>query len=388
MASVSLTNIVDKILERAVAIQQIPGPTFAERQRALYVKELFEADGLADVGMDEDGNVYGRLPGAGLVKPLVVSAHLDTVFPAETDLTVHREPGKIFGPGIGDNSLGVAGLFGLAWIMGSGKVKNMPAGSPQHRYPGDVWLVANVGEEGLGDLCGMRAVVDRFKDQVSAYIILEGMALGQIYHRALGVRRYRITARTAGGHSWVNFGSPSAIHELAALVVALTSLHLPKNPRTTLNVGMISGGTSVNTIAPEAHLELDLRSEGSRTLSNLAHKVEEVTGGFNSPGVEMNLQVIGSRPAGNLSVDHPLVQLAQVCLLKQGLKPKLNIGSTDANIPLSLGLPAVCIGLTNGSGAHTVQEHMNIEPLAQGLGQLVSLVEGAFRLDQEVKPGG
>ena len=206
------TSMVRKVLERAVAVQQIAAPTFAESRRASFVKECLEVEGLADISLDEAGNVYARLPGLGQAPPVVVSAHLDTVFPAETDLTIRRETGKIIGPGIGDNSLGVAGLFGLLWMVETSSGA-MPSGVKQRQsLPGDIWLVDNVGEEGLGDLRGMRAVVDRFKGQVSAYIILEGMALGQIYHRALGVRRYRIAARTIGGHSWVDYGAPSAVN--------------------------------------------------------------------------------------------------------------------------------------------------------------------------------
>ncbi len=365
-------NRIARILEMAVAIQQIPAPTFAESQRAVFVCQQFSQAGLSDVSVDEVGNVYGRIPGQGRARPVVVSAHTDTVFPAGTDLSVRREANMIHGPGIGDNSLGVAGLFGLLW--------ELEANRQSGRLPGDTWLVANVCEEGLGDLRGMCSVVERFNDEPLAYIILEGMALGQIYHQGLGVQRYRINIRTQGGHSWVDYGRPSAIHELAALVTRLTALALPGRPRTSLNVGVIQGGTSINTIAAEAWLELDLRSEGSRALSELTARVEGLVQAANRPNVEATCEVIGLRPAGKLAINHPLVQLACQCLEAQGLRPNLGIGSTDANIPLSRGLPAVCIGLTNGSGAHTVKEFIFTEPLAKGLAQAVALVEKAFGL--------
>jgi tripeptide aminopeptidase len=361
--------LLQRVLDQAVAIQQIPSPTFQESRLAAFVYDGFAGEGLADVTMDQLGNVYGCLRGYGSVRPLVVSAHLDTVFPASTDLTLRREPGKIYGPGIGDNSLGVAGLFGLLWIL-----RQQDAS-----LPGDIWFVANVGEEGLGDLRGMRAVADRFGNAVRAYLILEGMALGQVYHRALGVQRFRITTRTTGGHSWVDFGRPSAIHELAALVTRLTNLSLPSKPRTSLNVGVIAGGTSVNTIAPEASLELDLRSEAERTLKVLVERVKELVALANQPDVQVTANLIGSRPAGRISADHPLVMLAKRCLEDRGITPNLCIGSTDANIPLSRGLPAVCIGLTSGHGAHTVKEYINTEPLAAGFSQLAALVEGVLR---------
>jgi tripeptide aminopeptidase len=362
---------IERVVERAISVQQVPAPTFAESARAALVRRLFVQEGLADVQIDLVGNVLARLPGRGEAQPLVVSAHLDTVFPAGTDLTLRRDAEKVYAPGIGDNSLGVAALFALAWEL---KTR-------QSALPGDLWLAANVCEEGLGDLKGMNAVVDRFGSGVTAYLVLEGMSLGHVYHRGLGVRRYRISARTAGGHSWVDFGRPSAIHELAGVVVQLTSLPLPVEPRTSLNVGVISGGTSVNTIAAQATLELDTRSEGKQELLALAVQVEQVVAQANREGlVQVAGEVIGERPAGEISASHPLVSLAVQCLQEQGIIARLNIGSTDANAPLSRGYPAVTVGLTHGAGAHTVGEFIVIQPLVQGLQQLFSLAERAFRL--------
>jgi tripeptide aminopeptidase len=228
-------------------------------------------------------------------------------------------------------------------------------------------------------LRGMRAVVDRFSDSVCAYLVLEGMALGQIYHRGLGVQRYRITASTVGGHSWVDYGKPSAIHELGNLIGRLTALPVPPQPRSTLNVGVIAGGTSVNTIAAEAHLELDLRSESGVTLDQLVRRVETLVGAANRSDVAVTLELIGRRPAGKLPSSHPLVRLAKRCIQTQDIQPNLTIGSTDANVPLSRGLPAICVGLSTGYGAHTVNEYINVGPLFQGLAQIVAIVEGIFQ---------
>jgi len=360
-----------RVLDLAVTIQQIPAPPFGEAQRAEFVRQRFAVESLENVSLDELGNVFACLPGSGKSKPLVVSAHLDTVFPFETDLKVRRETDRIFGPGIGDNSLGVAGLFGLLWALRQER-------GDQPKLPGDLWLVANVGEEGLGDLRGIRAVVERFKSEPLAYLILEGMALGQIYHRALGVQRYRITVRTEGGHSWVDYGRISAIHELAGLIAKITTIDVPAKPRSTLNVGVISGGTSINTIAPEAHLELDLRSEGAEALAGLVQQVERAVAAAEKPGVRILLELIGRRPAGKLVSTHPLVRVAKRALQEQGIQPNLTIGSTDANVPLSQGLPAITIGLSSGFGAHTTNEYINTLPLTQGLGQLVEVALGAF----------
>lgn len=361
-------SLLDHILDQAIAIQQIPAPTFNEAERAAFVHQQFIQEDLALVQIDELNNVYACLPGTGQAPPVVISAHTDTVFPAGTPLDCRREPDRIYGPGIGDNSLGVAGLFGLLWVL---RHENI-------RLPGDLWLVANVCEEGLGDLHGMRAVVDRFANQPRAYLILEGMALGQVYRAGLGVKRYRIEVKTSGGHSWVDFGRPSAIHELAALITSLVGISLPQNPRTSLNVGVIHGGTSVNTIAAGAHLELDLRSEGPRALNNLVRRVEQLVEAARRPEVQISLERIGDRPPGSLPADHWLVRFALQNLERVGIQPNMSVGSTDANVPLSRGLPAICIGLSNGQGAHTVNEYINTKPLGQGLVQLLGLVQEIF----------
>ncbi len=360
-----MDGLAERVVERAIQIQQIPAPTFHEQKRAEFVHELFTTEGLQDHCLDETGNVLGRWKGQGSGKPLIVSAHLDTVFPMETMLRVTRGPDLIHGPGLGDNSLGVAALFGLLWSLRERRIQ--PAG--------DIWFVANVCEEGLGDLRGMKAVVDRFGAGVHAYLVLEGLALGHVYHRAIGVKRFRVTARTSGGHSWSDYGQPSAVHELAKLVVELASLSLPTHPRTTMNVGRISGGTSVNVIASEASFDLDLRSENQPSLTALVSAVERLIEKANRPGVSVESQVIGQRPAGEIAVSHPLVTLAKKCLEEMGLDAGLISGSTDANVPLSKGYPAVVLGITTGGSAHTVNEYINTKPVAQGMEQLVKFVK-------------
>lgn len=354
----------NRLLELAIAIQQVPAPTFEERQRAYFVQTKFIEAGLVDVSQDELGNVYARLPGSGLGMPLVAVAHLDTVFPNGTNLEVRAEGDQVYGPGLGDNSVGVAALVELAHLIHQRRIE----------LGGDLWLVADVGEEGLGDLRGMRKVVERFGQAVQGYLIVEGLALGHVYHRAIGVRRYRVTARTAGGHSWSDFGQPSAVHELARLVTQVAALHVPAIPRTTLNVGVIAGGTTVNTLAAEACFELDLRSEDADALAVLAEQATKLVAAANRPGVSVEAELIGQRPAGEVSPRHPLIRLGLHCLEQQGLGASLTAGSTDANIPLSLGIPAVVLGVTTGGGAHTKHEFIHTEPLEQGMNQLVCFV--------------
>ena len=366
-----MTNTIDKIIDLIVEIQQIAAPTFHEQKRGEFIRGLFEREGLSDVSIDDVGNVYGRLKTRDSnlnVKPLIVSAHLDTVFPLDMDLSVRREVDKVHGIGIGDNSTGVAALVGLIWLIRERKVE----------LKGDIWFVANVCEEGLGDLRGMKSVVDRFGGDVLGYLVLEGMAFGHVYHRAVGVKRYKITARTRGGHSWSDYGQLSAIHELSKLVVVLTGLALPKEPRTTMNVGKISGGTSINVIAAEAWMELDLRSEGQAELEQLILSEENLIRDANKPGLSIEAEVIGQRPAGELSTRHRLIRLAEECIREQGVEPSLTTGSTDANIPLSKSYPALVLGVTTGGDAHTKDEFINTSPLRLGMEQLVSFVSKAW----------
>jgi len=363
-----MNNLPAQVIELAIQIQQIPAPTFSEGPRGEFVRGLFLKEGLKDVSIDPLGNVYARLQGSGKQKknkPLIISAHLDTVFPASVNLEVKKEADRIIAPGIGDNSLGVAALFGILWSLRERKIE----------LNHDVWFVANVGEEGLGDLGGMRGVVERFDADVIGYLILEGLALGHVYHRAIGVRRYRITAKTAGGHSWADYGKPSAVHELAALVTQLTAIRLPRQPRTTMNVGIFRGGTGINVLASEAKCELDLRSEEPKALVKLTYQVEKLFKDADHEGVRMMAEIIGERPAGEISSDHPLVQLALNCTREQGLDAALTIGSTDANIPLSMGIPAVVMGITTGGGAHTLHEYIEIDPVEKGINGLARFVE-------------
>jgi acetylornithine deacetylase/succinyl-diaminopimelate desuccinylase-like protein len=358
-----MPTLVDRLLDLAVKIQQVPAPTFKEKKRALLVRELFRGERLQDVAMDQFHNVYARLPGRSTSGPLIVTAHLDTVFAGSSN-PLAREHDRIHGPGIGDNSLGVAALLGLVWML-------RDDGSERDS---DVWLVANSCEEGLGDLRGMKGVVRRFGADVQGYLVLEGTALAQVYHRAVGVQRYRVSVGTTGGHSWSDYGQPSAVHELASIVTQLTALPLPTRPRTTMNVGTISGGSGVNVLASQAQFELDLRSEEADALGALVASVEERIRSARRAGVEVEMEVVGQRPAGEIPADHPLVQLAVACLADEGLNATLTSGSTDANIPLSKGFPAIVLGITTGAGAHTQHEYIDTAPVAKGMRQLANFV--------------
>jgi len=370
---------MNNILELTIAIQQIPAPTFEEATRALWVEDRFRSLGLVDVDHDEVHNVYGRIVGAGSGPALVITAHTDTVFPASTDLTVMRDPAnaRAAGPGIGDNSLGVAALLGLAEAIAGKSV------------PCDLWFVANTGEEGLGDLRGMRVAFDHLqerlgKDGIGASIVIEGMGLGRIVHEALGSRRYRIAVQAPGGHSWSSFGSASAVHVLVQLADKLSRLDVPVAPRTSFNIGKIAGGTSVNTIAESASLELDLRSIDPQALAKVIGDVETIvhryqTASWKHKGVQVTLDVIGDRPVGEIAPEHPLVQMAEGALEAVGIavESEDRRSSTDSNIPLSRGIPSVCVGVTRGGNAHRLDEWISTREIPQGMRHLEILVTNA-----------
>ncbi len=350
-------------------IQAIPSPTFDEAERAAHMQRAFEAAGLEQVHQDQLGNVYACVPG-GAAPAILVSAHLDSVFDRDTDLHAKRTQARITAPGIGDNAVALGALLELA--------EDLRADPPA----GDLWLVANVGEEGLGNLNGMREVVSQLEGQVSAYLVLEGMAFGHICHRALPARRYRLSATTRGGHSWLHRGRASAVHGLLRLGQALLELELPGAPNTSLNIGTIQGGRSINSIADAASFELDLRSESERALEQLDRSLQGLVRGAASDQLGLELELIGVRPGGQLPTDHPLVQAAVDSLHAVGEHHQhLEAGSTDASVPLQRSLPAVCVGLTRGGEAHTLREYIELGPMADGYRALRELIDRAFSID-------
>jgi tripeptide aminopeptidase len=364
---ISMTN---HVIDLACTIQAIPAPTFHEEQRAGFFLPYLRNIGLQEVQRDSAGNVLARIPGKQGKRPLIVSAHMDTVHPFEIPLKLTRENGRISGPGIGDNALGVAAVVGLAEMLAK-------SAAP---LPGDLWVAINVCEEGLGDLRGMQAIVDRFGAQPIAYLVVEGMGLGTILHRGLGVERYKISVRTPGGHSWVNYGEPSAIHELSRVITRLADLSLPKQPCTSLNVGIIHGGTSVNTIAAHAWLELDLRSEDAGTLASLVRQARGIAMSVQQEKVSVTVERIGKRAAGQIPTDHPLVELAVDILAELGQNTRLDIASTDSNLPLSRGYPSICVGITHGNHAHTQEEYILTDPVRIGLEQVYRLLFGCWQI--------
>lgn len=367
-----LPQIVRLTLDQALAIQQIPAPTFFEQARAAYVLRQFTDQGLANCTVDSVHNVYGLLPGTNPDLPaLLIIAHTDTVFPLETDLQTRQEGGVIFGPGLGDNSVGVGGMLGLLAAL---RQQNL-------RVERDIWFVATTGEEGLGDLNGVKAAFARLKSRAGSVINLEGLAFGHIYHAGIAVRRLHITASAEGGHSWLHFGHSSAVHGIVKLGAHITDLKPPQTPRTTFNIGQIEGGQGINVIGREAGLWLDLRSEDPAALAALEQQVLALLHQLETPDLRFSVEVVGDRPAGRIAPDHPLVRSALAALEQQAVKGALETGSTDANVPLAAGVPAVTVGITRGGNAHRHDEYIETAPIENGMRQLIllTLAVGGYR---------
>jgi acetylornithine deacetylase/succinyl-diaminopimelate desuccinylase-like protein len=369
-------EIAARTVDIALAIQRIPAPTFDEAARAAYMAEQFRRLGLLDIEIDELYNVYGRRAGRTDAGGVMIAAHTDTVFSAETDLSVRRAGDTLYAPGLGDNSAGVAGMWALATYLCESNIT--PAC--------DLWFVATTREEGLGDLGGMRAAFDHLAGRIACVVNIEGLAFGHVYNAGIAVRRFHITASAPGGHSWLHYGRASAVHAILQLGAKLTEIRPSEQPRTTYNVGMIEGGESINSIATRAGLWLDLRSESSAALALLEERVRTIVRALPLPEVHFHIEVVGDRPAGLIPIDHPLVMGALAALETVGVRGSLESGSTDANVPLSRGIPAVTIGITRGGNAHRLDEYMDIAPIESGLRQLYVLAQASAAWAAEGTP--
>ena len=363
---------IEAVAILARRICEVPAPTGDEGQRAEFVASLWRERGYTPE-IDEMSNVYVRRGKHNTGPILLFLAHIDTVFPATTPITVTRDGDFLRGPSIGDNSASVAAMITLLAILDELHIET----------DCDIVAVANVGEEGLGNLRGARAAVERYRDDLGAVIAIDGH-LGAIINTAVGSQRWRITVQGPGGHSFGSFGEPSAIHGLGRIIAAIAAIEVPKTPKTTFNVGLIEGGTSVNTIAPTASAILDLRSTDIAALDELAKKVRTIVEQKAGAGLQTQIEILGERPAGTISRDDPLPKLASSILTWLGIKPFYAASSTDVNIPISLHIPAICVGLTYGGRAHTSEEYIEVPPIGDGLAQLVRLaIDGCGLIAQK-----
>jgi tripeptide aminopeptidase len=358
----------EAVAELAQRICEIPAPTGNEWERAQLVA-LLEGERGYTPEIDAIGNVYIRRGRRENGPVLMLLAHTDTVFPQTTSIAVERQGDILRGPSIGDNSVNVAAMISALDVLDELGIET----------DADIVAVADVGEEGLGNLRGARTAIERYRQKLGAVIAIDG-SLGRITHIAVGSKRWRITVRGPGGHSYGSFGTPSAIHGLGRIIAAIADLQVPQQPKTTYNVGIIEGGTSVNTIAPRAVALLDLRSTDVAALNRVADEARTIVERRAGSGLQTEIEILGERPAGELSRSHPLVQLAAGAITWLGIEPTYEASSTDANIPISLNIPAICIGITQVERAHTLEEFLIVPPIGNGLAQLTRLCVEACTL--------
>ena len=371
------------ITEEQIRICSIPATPFAEQQRAEYLAERFRQLDLSDVSIDEEGNCLALYKGRASSPLIIVSAHLDTVFAEGTDFTVRREGERLLAPGIADDGCGLVALIAIVQALRAAQIK----------LDGSILFVGTVGEEGEGNLRGVRHLLTRgpwSKRKIDAFLSFDGPGVDRITHRALGSRRYRVEFTGAGGHSWGDFGLPNPVHAIGRAISRLAAYPVPKDPRTTFNVGSIAGGTSVNAIPSQATMEVDLRSAGDTELRRLdaffrramkeAAEEENATRRPGDPLLKLHVEMIGERPSGETPADSPLVKLAIETTRLLGVEPRLDQSSTDSNLPISLGIPAITLGAGGTSGAsHTLAEWYDPRERDKGLKRGLLVILGIVR---------
>ncbi len=375
-----------KIMDWQAECVAIPAPLHGEQERAEWFSRQFTAAGLSRVHIDAIGNVIGTLPAAGLPPEstgpvIVISAHLDTVFPLETPLQPIQEGDRLLAPGACDNGAGLAGLLAIAHALIHARID----------LPVPVLFVCNVGEEGEGDLRGVRHLYHQssLAGRIAAHIVLDGAGGDAAVTQALGSRRYKITICGPGGHSFTDAGTPNPIAALSSALAALAEIPLPDEPRTTLNLGTVRGGTSVNSIPESAQAAVDFRSTSADELLRLEvglHRAVEdaveqantrakVAGALARGSLTFDIAKIGDRPAAHLPENSPLLDTLRAVDRHLGLRTDIRLGSTDANIPLSLGVPALSMGAGGeGGGAHTLAEWYSAKHRDHGLRRVLLLL--------------
>ena len=350
---------LEKTTEEHIRICSIPAPPFGEKERAEYLSKRFCKLGLVDAQIDEEGNCLALRRGHSIAPLIVVSAHLDTVFPAATDLAVRRAGGILLAPGISDDGCGLAALMAIVEVLETVGIET----------EGSVLFAGTVGEEGEGNLRGVRYLLTRgeWANRIDAFISFDGPGTDRITNGALGSRRYRVQLHGTGGHSWGDFGVANPVHALGRAIAKLASYPAPKEPRTTFNVGRIEGGSSINAIPQEAMMDVDLRSAGEQELLKLdaffrrsmreAADEENARRRNGDRPLELKVMLIGERPSGETPADAPIVRLAWEATEALGSTPHLDQSSTDSNLPISLGIPAITLGAGGTSGnSHTLEE--------------------------------
>lgn len=355
----------DRIVREIISLTEIPAPPYMEMERARAFMLMLREHGLTSVEMDAEGNVMGIRKGVGNGPLIAIAAHLDTVFPESTKIKVKKEGTRLLAPGVGDDTRGLAVILGIIRAMDNARIQTTS----------DILFVGDVGEEGPGDLRGMKYLFEKgpYKNRIKMFVSLDGAGDGsELTTGALGSKRYRVTYKGPGGHSYGSFGLVNPAYALASAMNRMTRISVSANPRTTFNVGVIGGGTSVNAIPNESWMDVDLRSESPDNLDRLTETFiaqmraaadDENSARSTAQGkIEVEAKLIGERPSGATPISSPIVQIASAVVMKFGMQPTHSIGSTDANIPISLHIPAITIDSGgNGGRAHSLDEWIDVE---------------------------
>ena len=365
----------DRFVKELITLTEIPAPPFKERPRAEAVLALMKQTKLTNVEMDAEGNVMGLRRGTGDGSILAILAHLDTVFPEGTDVKVKREGNRLMAPGIGDDTRGVALMLQL--------IRAMDAAGFQTTH--DILFVGNVGEEGEGDLRGVKYLMQKgkYKDRIKQFIAIDGGPQSSITNGGVGSRRYRVAFKGPGGHSYGAFGLVNPAFAMGNAIAKFGRIQVPQKPKTTYSVGVVSGGTSVNSIPFEMQMDIDMRSESCAELEKVEKQflalVKEAVDEENKARstregpITADPKKIGDRPCGVTPANAPIVQAASAVVKAFGMTPALGISSTDSNLPMSLGIPAITIGRGPGGRAHSLDEFTVIDPAADTRAAQVAL---------------
>jgi acetylornithine deacetylase/succinyl-diaminopimelate desuccinylase-like protein len=361
------TSFIEKdqprFVKELIELTEIPAPPFKEERRARRYLEMLKEAGLSDVEMDAEGNVMGvrRGSGGGMV---AVVAHIDTVFPEGTDVKVKRDGDRLMAPGVGDNTRGAALMLAIIRAMQAANFQTVD----------DILFVGNVGEEGEGDLRGVKFLLQKgkYKDRIKEFIAIDGGGQDNITHGGVGSRRYRVTFKGPGGHSYGAFGLVNPAYAMGAAIAKFSQIQVPQTPKTTYNVGVVEGGTSVNSIPFEMAMVIDMRSVACAELKKVEDQflaiVKEAVAAENKArstregAVTADPKVIGDRPCGETAKSAPIVQTVSSVVRAFGMTPSYGISSTDSNMPMSLGIPAVTIGRGPGGRAHALDEWTDVNP--------------------------
>jgi acetylornithine deacetylase/succinyl-diaminopimelate desuccinylase-like protein len=364
-AMAHLDRTHDRYVDEIVRITETPAPPFGEADRARLVQSMFAAQGLPGASVDKEGNVLALRPGADpSAKLVVVSAHLDTVFPEDTPVRVRREGTRLHAPGVGDDSRGLATLLAFARALDAANVRTRSG----------ILFVGTVGEEGMGNLRGVRHLFSEgeYRDRIGAFYSIDGSDPARVTHGAVGSKRYRAVFRGPGGHSYGAFGLVNPMVAMSAAVVELYKVKPPTEPKTTFAASVTGGGTSVNAIPGEVFMDFDMRSADAKALADLEQKFHAIIGeavaaenaarSTKSGPVTAELKLLGDRPAGQTPVEADIVGYTEAAVRAAGFEPQLNASSTDSNVPMSLGIPAVTISPTaGGERSHSLDEYIDVD---------------------------